>query len=116
MILTLFPGCLKYLQLEGSMPAPHNHLCLCGPLQAVAFGSWEGFLFGWALTGAEGAFLGFGVFLPYFSLLCLLMEFSLCRIPLKCHRAEVLHRGDLWAGRFALQGLGDAPLQGIFCR
>lgn len=74
MILTLFPVCLKYLQLEGSMPASHNHLCLCGPFKLCHLACVRVLLFGWALTGFPQGLLGLREpfwDLEYFSLLSL---------------------------------------------
>lgn len=81
MILTLFSMCLKYLQLERSMYASHNHLCLCGPRETVPFGLCAGLTF-WQgsdraptrAAGAARAFLGFAGFLSISFLLSLLVK------------------------------------------
>ena len=73
MILTLFSMCLKYLQLERSMYASHNHLCLCGPLETVPFGLRASLTF-WLVcdraptrtAGAARVILGFAAFLSSF--------------------------------------------------
>lgn len=73
MIPTLFSMCLKYLQLERSVYASHNHLCLCGPVETVPFGLCASLTF-WLVSdrapartaGAARGCLGFAVFLSSF--------------------------------------------------
>lgn len=108
MILTLFPVYLKYLQLEGSVAAAHNHLCLCGPLQTVPFGSWQGFTaclgsdrIPTRAAGAERAFLGLGGFSASFL-------FTPVQNSLGVPQAwGAVQEGDLLAGQVCSAGPGE---------
>lgn len=100
------------------MAASHNHLCLCGPPQIVPFGWGEGFAVclgsGRApkrAAGAEGAPLGFGVFLSPFPPAEI---HSSCRIPLECHSA--VHEGDFLGGQVGSAGPGNGPFLKDCCR